>query len=374
MTTVAFVLCVAFFLAPALTSMAYTQAQDGKGQSAPKLVEVPGTQLLSIHSSIVGQDYDLYVNIPRNYRDTARTFPVFYLLDAQYDFPLINGVYGEQYYDGFVPDMITVGITWAGEHPNYDSLRTRDYTPTSIKQVPYAGNAPKFLAFIKNELIPFIASKYRVDKTDRGLMGSSLGGLFTLYAMFHETDLFTRYVLTSPALMWDNNVLYKYEEAYHAKNTRLPVKLFMAIGGLEGSDAMFGRFADLLRSRDYQGLQMETKVLEGMGHSGSKPEGFARGLQWVFAKTTKKIDPKTLDAYAGRYRLNPEVAVDLVKENDHLVLVTPDSQRVLLSAESGDDFFVKGFYLFLKFKRGAAGAVTGVHVEQFSAAYDLKKE
>ncbi len=113
-------------------------------------MEVPGTQLLRIHSSIVGQDYDLYVIIPRNYHDTTRTFPVLYLLDAQYDFPLMNGVYGEQYYDGFVPDVITVGITWAGEHANYDTLRARDYTPTPYKQVPYTGNASKFLAFIKN--------------------------------------------------------------------------------------------------------------------------------------------------------------------------------------------------------------------------------
>jgi predicted alpha/beta superfamily hydrolase len=49
-------------------------------------------------------------------------------------------------------------------------------------------------------LIPFIESKYRAAKNDRTLMGSSYGGLFTLYAMFHETALFQRYVLTSPAL------------------------------------------------------------------------------------------------------------------------------------------------------------------------------
>jgi predicted alpha/beta superfamily hydrolase len=378
MTTLHRLLIVAgaalFFTVPLLTSPASEAAgQDGK-KTSPRQVELAGTQLLTIHSSVVGRDYDMYINLPRNYHDTTRSFPVLYLLDGQYDFPLVNGIYGDLYYDGFLPDLITVGITWGGEHPNYDSLRTRDFTPTSITQVPYTGNAPKFLAFIKGELIPYIDSNFRTNKKDRALMGSSLGGLFTLYTMFHETELFSRYVLTSPSLTWDNNVLNSYEESYHTLHARLPARLFMAVSALEGSEAMFGKFVDRLKSRNYQELQIHTRVLEGMGHAGSKPEGYTRGLQSIFARPSKNIDPVKLSAFVGKYRLNPQVAVSILKENDHIVLLAPDSTKIELQAESDNDFFVRGMYVFIKFHRNDAGAVTGLHVEQFQGGFDWTKE
>lgn len=166
----------------------------------PPQVEIAGTQLLHLTSAIVGQEYDLYVNLPRGYQDTTRKFPVIFVLDAQWDFPLAQAIFGQQYYDGFVPAAILVGITWGGVNPNYDILRARDFTPTNIKQMPVTGGAPKFLRFIKDELVPYVESTYRATKNGRTLMGSSFGGLFTLYALFHETALFDHYILTSPSV------------------------------------------------------------------------------------------------------------------------------------------------------------------------------
>ena len=111
-----------------------------------------------------------------------------------------------------------------------------------------------------------------------------------------------------------------------------------------------------------------------MGHAGSKPEGYTRGLQSVFARPSKSIDPLKLSAFVGRYRLNPQVAVSILKENDHIVLLAPDSTRIELQAQSDNDFFVRGSYLFVKFQRDSAGAVTGLHVEQFQGGLDLIKE
>jgi len=365
---------LSFFTAQSFTGPGTENAGPDGDKTSPKEVVIHGTQLLTIHSSIAGADYDLYIGLPRKYQDTTLRFPVLFLLDGQYDFSLLNGICGDLYYDGFLPELITVGITWSGDHPNYDSLRTRDLTPTTIKQVPYTGNAPKFLAFIKSELIPYIDSKYRTDKKDRTLMGSSLGGLFTLYTMFHETELFTRYILTSPALQWDNNVVSTYEETYHSTHTRLPARVFMAISSLEGIDKIFGKFVDQVKSRSYKDLHLETRVLEGMGHAGSKPEGYTRGLQSVFARASKTLDPSVLKGLVGKYRLNPQIAVGIVREENHIALIAPDSTKIALQAESDTDFYVRGMYLFIKFQRNAAGVVTGARAEQFQGAFDLTKE
>ncbi|MGA9365532.1 MAG: alpha/beta hydrolase-fold protein [Bacteroidota bacterium] len=365
------VICSITFLV--LTSL--LESMTARAQNAASLpeVQIPGTQSLKITSSIAGEDYALYVNLPRYYDDKTRVFPVLYLLDAQWDFPLVNAVFGEQYYDGFVPEIITVGITWGGKNPNYDSLRARDLTPTNVQQVPQSGNGAKFLSFIKKELIPFIDSTYRTKKNDRTLMGSSLGGLFTLYAMFHETELFNRYVLTSPSLGWDNEIIYTYEKAYADQKSQLPVRLFMAVGGYEGGIASFQKFVDHLKARNYQGLDLQTRVLEGIGHSGSKAEGYARGLQAVFARSALKIAPDTLQLYVGVYQLNPEVRIRVSRENDQLVLYTPDSTRVLMYAETEKDFYIRGAYLFVRFEKNEMGKVTGLHAKQFSGELFLKK-
>jgi predicted alpha/beta superfamily hydrolase len=334
----------------------------------PPEVPILGSQLLKITSSIVGREYHLYVNLPRGYQDTSKTFPVIYLTDGQWDFPLAVALFGEQYYDGFVPAAIIVGITWGGTDPNYDSLRAIDLTPTGIQQVPHSGNAPKFLAFIKEELIPFIESKYRAAKNDRTLMGSSLGGLFTLYALFHEAGVFNRYILTSPALGWDNGVIYTFEKTYAEKNRRLPARLFMAMGGLEAAvgGGEFQKFIGQLRSRKYEGLDLETRVLENTGHSGSKAEGYGRGLQAVFARPSLRLSADLLAQYVGRYQVAPGFAVEIVREGDGLVLVAPGNARLPLRAESEENFYCNGMYLLLRFKRNEQGKVAGFDIEQYA--------
>jgi hypothetical protein len=79
--------------------------------SVPK-VEISGTQMMQFTSSICHQDYVLDISLPQSYGDPTKTFPVLYLLDAQWDFPFFQGFCGQQYKDGFVPRMVIEGITW----------------------------------------------------------------------------------------------------------------------------------------------------------------------------------------------------------------------------------------------------------------------
>ncbi len=336
-------------------------------------MEIPGSQVFTISSSIVGREYSLLVHLPRGYDDTTRAFPVVYVLDAQWDFPLVGAIYGSQYYDGFVPAFIIVGITWGGTNPKHDSLRAADLTPTHVKQVPQSGNAPQFLWFLKKELIPYIESKFRTVNEDRTLMGSSYGGLFTLYTMFHETGLFRRYVLTSPALGFDNGVVSSYEKSYADKKSFLPVRLFMAHGALEGGVEPFEKFAGRLQSRSYQGFHLQTRILENTGHSGSKAEGYTRGLQWAFERPSLFLSPSTLKEYEGQYEIRPGVFARVSTEGGRLAVHAPGNPPVLLHAESEDRFYAKGFFLNAQFKRDAAGKVTGIHVEEYAGTSLLRK-
>jgi predicted alpha/beta superfamily hydrolase len=340
------------------------QDEETHGQIPPR-VEIAGTQLLHISSSVVGREYDLYVHLPGNYKDTTRRFPVLYVLDAQWDFELVDALYGQQYYDGFIPAAIIVGITWGGKNPNHDSLRARDLSPTFNKEIPHSGNGPKFLAFIKNELIPMIDSNYRTTKNDRTLMGSSFGGLFTLYALFTETEVFNRYVLTSPNTGWDNEVIYFFEKNYAARRSGIPVRVYIAEGEWEDGVSKFKKFVDHLESQQYKGLELRWKIIEGVGHSGGKAEGFTRGLQAVFERPALSIDPAILDRYVGDYQVGPGMEIEISRETDHLVVTTPDNADVVLQAETENDFYVRGRFLSIHVKKDGAGKVSGFLLERY---------
>jgi hypothetical protein len=334
-------------------------------------VSIPNTQEMYHHSGVSGQDYVMYINLPSDYSKTTAAYPVIYLLDGQWDFPLLSAIYGEQYFDGFIPGVITVGITWGGHAPNYDKLRARDFTPSSPDGSANWGNAAKFLAVIKDELIPTIDGTFRTLKTDRTLIGSSLGGLFTLYTLFNATNLFNRYVLTSPAFQWDNGNLFTYEKDYAEKRSTIPVKLFMGIGGLEpGVPAFESRLVNHFKAAKYKGLQMETLVMENTGHSGTKAEGYTRGLQSVFERPSLSLAPSVLDTYTGIYASGTDT-VKIGREKDHIVVT--NHNNMLLHAATLTDFYVKGTFANLHFKKGDAGKIEGVELHLYSNQEYLKK-
>jgi predicted alpha/beta superfamily hydrolase len=204
------------------------------------------------------------------------------VLDGQWDFKLLDSIYGGLYYDGFVPEMIIVGITYSGNNPDYGALRAMDYTPVHDGFFPGSGEAPKFLAFLKEELLPYIESSYRADPSQRMLMGSSFGGTFTLYALFSEPTLFGGYIAASPVVTYGQRFAFQQEADYADSHKDLPVRLFLSVGELEDLAWPVKEFMGILSQRNYAELEMETRIIEGERHASNKPEAYNRGLRFLF--------------------------------------------------------------------------------------------
>ena len=250
----------------------------------PPGVTLPGTQLRTLHSNASGRDYDIQISLPADYaRNPGARFPVLYVLDGQWDFKLMLSVQGGLVYDRWTPQIIIVGITWSGANANYDSLRAMDLTPAATSRLPGSGAAPQFLQFLKDQVIPFVETAYRADPRRRILMGSSFGGLFTLYALFADPGLFWGYMAGSPAVTYASRAGFALESSYAASHRDLPVRLYVAVGSVEDLAAPVQEFWGILRSRKYAGLTLETRVIEGERHSGNKPEAFNRGLRYILA-------------------------------------------------------------------------------------------
>jgi predicted alpha/beta superfamily hydrolase len=345
-----------------LATLVHAQPGEArKAASIPKM-EIPNTEVQGLTSSSDGQEYVLYVYLPEGYSTSTKTYPVLYLMDAQWDFPMVTGLVQSQADDGFVPQMIVVGITWGGNNPNYGYLRFKDFTPSHNDRFPQSGNGPKFLAFLKKEMMPFIESKYRASKSDRTIMGNSLGGFFGLYAMFVEPGLFNRFILSSPTLGYNGGVA-AFEKEYAAKSSRLPARLFIDVGELEGAHIpQVEELARTLKARNYRDLIFETQVIPSTGHSSNKPEGFTKGLQAVFAPLPLAIDAAVLEEYVGKYQF-PRWQCDIVKEQNSLYFVIPEGTKYLLNPTSETDFYTRGTPMVIHFKRNEAGKVSGFETE-----------
>lgn len=341
---------------------------------AQTAVTIPGTEVRKITSTVVsGQEYELHLSLPANYSTSQKKYPVVYLMDSQWDFPLLRSLYGEQYYDGFIPELIVVGVTWGGIRPNADSLRARDYTPTNESGSPQSGGADKFLSFMETELFPFIETNYKADKNDRALMGCSLGGLFTMYALFTKPSLFQRYIAASPAFGWGREILYDYEKKYAENKANPPGRLYMIMGGVERQVPGFDKLAKHLADRKYKNLQVKSIVLENTGHSGTKAEGYTRGLQYVYERPSLTLAPAILNQYVGMYQAGTSQTAEMKNEGGRLVLHVGNNNKFPLFAASETDFYANSQFFNLQFKK-SNGKIEGFQLNTFGNSQFVVKK
>ena len=336
-------------------------------------VDIPGSEVRKITSKIVaGQEYELQIMLPGNYKTSKKKYPVIYLMDSQWDFPLLKCLYGEHYFDGFVPELIVVGVTWGGINPNPDSLRARDYTPTNEVRLPQSGGADKFLSFMKDELFPFIETNYKADNNNRTLMGCSLGGLFALYTLFTHTDMFTGYAAASPAVGWDREVLYKYEKEFAEKKSAKPLRVYMTVGDVERGRPIFERLAAHMASRNYTSVALKSKVLENTGHSGTKSETFGRGMQYVFEKPKLNLDAAVLNKFVGSYQTPNGNKIDIKNEDGKLALYFSPNNKYVLYSASETDFYSSSEFFNLEFKN-ESGKTTGFQLNRYNNTQFMTK-
>lgn len=239
-------------------------------------------------STINGKTYELIIQLPYSYQtDTTKHYPVVYFCDGYYDFPLFTSIYGNLIYDQRITECFLVGFSYVGENVDYGPLRFYDYLPTYSDKQKFGGGAAEYLKIVEQDFIPYIETNFRIDSGWRALGGSSAGGMFCLYSLFTKPDLFNAYMAISPAAEWDNHWLFKYEETFSKSNSTLPVSLYMTAAEKEfpenpGYVNSIKEFNQVLSTRKYTNLHYKFRVLDNATHAGSKPEGYTRGMQFIF--------------------------------------------------------------------------------------------
>lgn len=258
---------------------------------------IPNSELRVLPTNVHGRTYQLHIGLPGSYRaNPTRRYPVVFVTDAYWDFQKIDAIRGSLVYDRIAPEFIIVGLGYAGDNLDYDRLRRWELSPVPMGrggEAAESGHAAEFLRVLQMEIIPFVEREYRADPAHRVLAGASLGGLFTLYAMYTAPELFSGYIAASPAVVVGDDWLLGYADKFAATKRSLPVRLFVSGGGDESPGFLGGvrRFNDRLGARRPEGLAYQFRIIDGARHSGMQFESYVRGLTFVFAPLAPESGP-----------------------------------------------------------------------------------
>lgn len=227
----------------------------------------------TMSSQFLKEQRTVAVWLPPAYRVNDDRLPVLYLQDGQNIFDSATAAFGDEWSvdealtkliaDKEVPAMMVVAIGNSRE-------RLNEYTFAHDQRVELGGEGERYLRFITEELKPFIDQNYRTEKdvADTWIGGSSLGGLFALYAAGKRSDVFGGCLAFSPSLHWgEDQVLRDAAEGVLSWGScRIWLSMGTAEGGtLESRRANVQRVEALAKSirAKNRDVQLTLRLFEG---------------------------------------------------------------------------------------------------------------
>ncbi|WP_041257871.1 alpha/beta hydrolase [Fibrella aestuarina] len=210
-----------------LTSQAIAQA--------PQLYNHVANDVHLIHSRVLNQDRQVYINVPKlDSVDSGKALPVLYLLDGENHFHILSAYIEYLRHWQVIPPILVVGIV---------SLdRIKDLTPiTSLidfdgkvsSKYKTSGGNEQFFDFIQQELMPYIEANYKTSSF-KLFAGHSLGGLTVINCMLTRPDMFNAYIAISPSVWFGNKYIVSVAEQKLPKLPMRDKKFFYSVGNEDG--------------------------------------------------------------------------------------------------------------------------------------------
>lgn len=188
---------------------------------APHTVTGELRVLPGVPSAALQNTRDLLVLLPPSYHQGSQRYPVLYMHDGQNLFDRVTGFAGQEWgvdetmallaEEGL--EAIIVGL------PNTPQ-RMQEYNPFAHI---WHGRGNEYLAFIAHTVKPLIDRDFRTrpERAATGIMGSSMGGLISLYGYFRHPEVFGYAGVMSPSLWVGGGTIYDYVAAQPPRDGRI---------------------------------------------------------------------------------------------------------------------------------------------------------
>jgi predicted alpha/beta superfamily hydrolase len=239
------------------------------------------TREFSILSTSNGAKYNIKVALPQNYSPQTQKYATLYVLDGEENFNFVAEKCSSISSDMATSNVLVVSI-------GYGNDRAVDYTPVAGGggAVNGGGGAEKFMLFIKNELIPELENNYGADSSriSRTILGHSFGGLFGAYAFAKYNKVFGNYIILSPSLWYEDEIVLKFEQENRNINSRNHQLVFLGLGELENSGQMLAPFQAFYQTlkKNYPDMVIKSHLEPHLSHRGSENPNIIEGLNFYF--------------------------------------------------------------------------------------------
>lgn len=185
---------------------------------------------------------------------------------------------------GRIPDTIVVGVWNNGKlrHSEYFPEKFLPFVPAALRQdfidkaLQGRPRADDYLRYLVEELKPAIDARYatRPQREHTFLMGSSMGGLISLYAMSEYPQVFggaaclsTHWIGSFEANATFPLAAFNYLQAHLPDPATHRLYLDHGTVGLDAKYGPYQEFVDqLVRERGYTADNSVSRVFEGQGH------------------------------------------------------------------------------------------------------------
>lgn len=237
-------------------------------------------QTFRLSSAVLGEERVVNVYLPPDYERGDARYPVLYALDGglEEDFLHVAGAIDVSSRNGVVRPMLVVGIA--------NTERRRDLVgPTTVAEehsiAPHAGGSDRFRRFLREELQPTIAKRYRVTGAST-VVGESFAGLFVVETLLVDPDLFDTYIAIDPSVWWSGGALVRSAADRFAHWTAKPRRLWIATADFKETQ---DRVAELMASvgeRAPAGLTAMLDPLPAEHHATVFPVAELRAYRALF--------------------------------------------------------------------------------------------
>jgi hypothetical protein len=111
-----------------------------------------------------------------------------------------------------------------------------------------------------------------------------MGGLFATYVLFTKPTLFDNYIISSPSIWWDKDIILKQEERYWSVTKDLKAKAYFSLANEKDLAKRTVKFVDKLKAREYKGLEIKLEAFPTDTHQTVVPKALEKGLGFIFSK------------------------------------------------------------------------------------------
>jgi len=180
----------------------------------------------------------LIIYLPPEYdKDTAVRYPVLYMHDGQNIFDKATSFAGNEWRadetaEQLIKSKRIVPLIIVGIYNN--DKRMDEYTPWPDEKYK-GGSGAAYADFVVNTVKPYIDSHFRTlpGAENTAMIGSSLGGLISLYIGFKYPQVFSKIGAMSTSVWWAKSEIINYV----LNQRRGPSKIYMDIGTNETSES-----------------------------------------------------------------------------------------------------------------------------------------